>query len=134
MTKGARLFYTSEKEEPSKHVSAATILSDLTTAGILSPGHTLIYTTAALVRFQPNQLRFSSVQSLDRLGRREDMRDDSAEILFQSFLQETTVSSCHCCRRSLNPTFPPPTTASPTFQRAPGRVVFGETVVVSDLT
>ena len=27
-----------------------------------------------------------SVQSLDRLGRQGDMRDDSAEILFQSFL------------------------------------------------
>ena len=36
---------------------------------------------------------FSSVQSLDRLGRREDMRDDSAEILFQSFLREALVSS-----------------------------------------
>ena len=36
---------------------------------------------------------FSSVQSLDRLGRRGDMRDDSAEIFFQSFLQEATTSS-----------------------------------------
>ena len=36
---------------------------------------------------------FSSVQSLDRLVRREDMGDDSAEILFQSFLQEALVSS-----------------------------------------
>ena len=36
---------------------------------------------------------FSSVQSRDRLGRRGDMRDDSAEILFQSFLQEALVSS-----------------------------------------
>ena len=37
-------------------------------------------------------LRFSSVQSLDRLDRRGNMRDDSAEILFQSFLQEAFVS------------------------------------------
>ena len=37
--------------------------------------------------------QFSSVQSLDRLGRQEDMRDDLAEILFQSFLQEASVSS-----------------------------------------
>ena len=36
--------------------------------------------------------QFSSVQSLDRFGRRGDMRDDSAEILFQSFLQEALVS------------------------------------------
>ena len=36
---------------------------------------------------------FSSVQSLDRLDRRGDIRDDSAEILFQSFLQEVIVSS-----------------------------------------
>ena len=35
----------------------------------------------------------SSVQSLDQLGRRGDMRDDSVEILFQSFLQEALVSS-----------------------------------------
>ena len=34
----------------------------------------------------------SSFQSLDRLGRRGDMKDDSAEILFQSFLQEAIVS------------------------------------------
>ena len=36
---------------------------------------------------------FSSVQSLERLGRRGDMRNDLAEILFQSFLQEAPVSS-----------------------------------------
>ena len=38
-------------------------------------------------------LRFSSVQSLDRLGRRGNMRDVSAEILFQSFLHEALVNS-----------------------------------------
>ena len=37
--------------------------------------------------------KFSSVQSFDRLGRQGDMRDDSAEILFKSFLQEAHVSS-----------------------------------------
>ena len=36
---------------------------------------------------------FSSVKSLDRRGRREDMMDDSAEIAFRSFVIETTVSS-----------------------------------------
>ena len=41
--------------------------------------------------FHINQ--FSLVQFLDRLGRLGDMRDDSAEILFQSFLQEAPVSS-----------------------------------------
>ena len=35
----------------------------------------------------------NSVQSLDRLGRRGDMEDESAEILLQSFLQEALVSS-----------------------------------------
>ena len=35
----------------------------------------------------------SSVQSLDRLDCLGDMRDDSAEVLFQSFLQEALVSS-----------------------------------------
>ena len=35
----------------------------------------------------------SSIQSLDRLGRRGGMMDDSAEILLQSFLPEALVSS-----------------------------------------
>ena len=35
----------------------------------------------------------SSVQSLDRLDRRGNMRDGSVEILFQSFLQEALVNS-----------------------------------------
>ena len=37
--------------------------------------------------------QITSVQSLDRLGRLGDMRDDSAEIFFQSFLQEAIVSN-----------------------------------------
>ena len=37
--------------------------------------------------------RFSWVQSLDWLGHWGDVRDDSAEILSQSFMQETLVSS-----------------------------------------
>ena len=37
---------------------------------------------------QCSSLQFNLVQSLDRLGLRGDMRDDSAEILFKSFLQE----------------------------------------------
>ena len=36
---------------------------------------------------------FSSVQSLDRLGRRRDTKDASAEILFRSFLHKAVVSS-----------------------------------------
>ena len=43
-------------------------------------------------------VQFSLVQSLDRLGRREDRRDDSAEILFQSFLQEAVVNSSGMAR------------------------------------
>ena len=41
------------------------------------------------------KIKFSSVpvQSLDRLGRRRDMKNDVAKILFQSFLQEAFVSS-----------------------------------------
>ena len=38
-----------------------------------------------LYRFSPDVC--SSVQSLDLLGRRGDMTDDSAEILFKSFMQ-----------------------------------------------
>ena len=69
----------------------------------------------------------NSVQSLDRLGRRGDIRDDSADTLSQSFfffLQEAS----HCemfwhgqgCPLSdvAHPAFSPPTTASLTFQSA----------------
>ena len=38
-------------------------------------------------------LRISSVQSLDRSGRHGDMKDSSAETLFQSFLQKALGSS-----------------------------------------
>ena len=65
---------------------------------------------------------FSSVYVLDRLGRRGDMKDDSAEILFQSILQEAVVSSFGMGRCPLfdvfHPAFPLPTTASPTLQGA----------------
>ena len=43
------------------------------------------------MRFE--SVQFSSVQSLDRFGRRENMRDDCTEILFQSFLQKAFVNS-----------------------------------------
>ena len=71
-----------------------------------------------------------SVQSLDRLGRRGGMRDDSAEILFQSFLQEALVSSSDRGRAVhslvfVHPTtFPLPTTASPTLQVAVERLLW----------
>ena len=47
------------------------------------------------MRTEISQVQFSSVQSFGRLGHRlgGDMKDDSAEILFQSFLQEVLVSS-----------------------------------------
>ena len=35
----------------------------------------------------------SSVQSFDRLGRRGDIRDESVEIFFQSFMQEEVILS-----------------------------------------
>ena len=41
--------------------------------------------------------QFSSVQSLDRMGHRGDMKDDSAEIFLQSFLQKALVSSSDMC-------------------------------------
>ena len=42
---------------------------------------------------QRNTKGFGSVQSLDQLGCRGDIGDDSEEILFLSFLQENLVSS-----------------------------------------
>ena len=38
-------------------------------------------------------VQLCSDQSLDRFGRRGDMRDDSTQILFQPFLQKAIVSS-----------------------------------------
>ena len=66
---------------------------------------------------------FSSVQSLGRLGRRGDTRDDSAEILFQPFQQKAFVSSSGYGQGCtffdvVHPAFPLPTTASPTLQCA----------------
>ena len=64
----------------------------------------------------------STVQSPDRSGRRRDARDDSAEILFQAFLQEALVNSCGMqgCPPCdvFDPAFPLPTTASPTLKGA----------------
>ena len=48
-------------------------------------------------------VQFCSVQSLDRLGRRGDMRDDSAEIFFQSFLHEAIVISSGITPKSAHP-------------------------------
>ena len=66
-----------------------------------------------------------------------DMRDDSAEILFQSFLQEALVSSSGIGQGcplfdDAHPVFPLPTTASPIFQggRKNG---FGEAVAEGDM-
>ena len=57
---------------------------------ILSQNHVLIHQ----VRFcLGEETMFSSVQSLDRLGHQRDMRAFSAEILFQSFLQEALMSN-----------------------------------------
>ena len=69
--------------------------------------------------------QFSSVQSFDRLGRWGDMRDDSVDILFQSFLQEAIVSSSGMGRDVHSLT-------SPTLQGARTNG-FGEAVVACDM-
>ena len=43
----------------------------------------------------------NSVQSLDRLGRRGDMEDESAEILLQSFLQEAFLTTTNVSRKRI---------------------------------
>ena len=64
------------------------------------------------------------------------MRDDSAEILFQSFLQEVLGQFWHgqICPffDVVHPAFPLPTTASSTFQSAL-KDGFGEAVVPCDM-
>ena len=42
---------------------------------------------------EKGEIQFSSGQSFDRFGRQGDLRDDSAESLFQSVLREAIVSS-----------------------------------------
>ena len=65
----------------------------------------------------------SSVQSPDRLSRQRDVRDDSAEVLLQSFLQEALLSSSGMGKGCplfdvVHPTFPLPTMVLPTLQGA----------------
>ena len=64
------------------------------------------------------------------------MRDSSAEILFQSFLQEAVVSSSGMGRNVhsdvVHPGFPLPTTASPALQGTL-KDGFGEAVVACDV-
>ena len=65
------------------------------------------------------------------------MRDDSAELLFQSFLQEALMSSFWHGQRCqlfdvVPPAFPLPTTASPTLQGAL-KDGFGEAAVACDM-
>ena len=67
--------------------------------------------------------QISSVHSLDRLSRRGDTREDSAEILFQSYLREAIVSSPGKGRGVplldfVRSEFLLPATASPTLQGA----------------
>ena len=85
----------------------------------------------------PSQAVFSSVQSLDQFGRRWDLRDDSAEILFQSFLQEALVNRSRMGRDVhsfdvVHPAFPLSTMASSTLQGAM-KDGFGEAVMACDM-
>ena len=66
----------------------------------------------------------SSVQSFDQLGRRGDLRDNSAEILCQSFLQKAHVkgsgmgTDVHSLMLSIQHFYSLPITALPTLQGA----------------
>ena len=64
-------------------------------SGYSAEGGTLTAASAVPHHEWSGSVQFSSVQSLDRLGRRGDMMDDSAEILLQFFflLQEALVNS-----------------------------------------
>ena len=80
-------------------------------------------------------LQNSSVQCLYRLGCQRDMRDGSAEIFFKSFLQDALVSSSGIICPLFNvvhPTFPLPTTASPSLQGVL-KDDFGQAVVACDM-
>ena len=71
-------------------------------------------------------------QSLDGLGRRGDLRDNSAEIFSQSFLQEVLCNHFWHGQRcplfdAVHPAFPMPTAPLPTLQGAQ-KNSFGEVV------
>ena len=92
-------------------------------------------TTAIMYNYY---VQFSTVLSLDWLGHRGNMGDNSADILFQSFLQEANLSSSgmgrdvHSIFNVVHPVFRLPTTASPTLQ---GALMdgFREAVVACDM-
>ena len=68
-------------------------------------------------------IKFSSVQSLDRLDRRDGMRDDPVEIIFQSFLWKAIVINSGMdmdvhSEAVHGAAVPLPTIASPTLQGA----------------
>ena len=80
---------------------------------------------------------FSSVQSLDGLGRLGDMRNDSAEIIFQSFLQggpckQFLHGQGYLCFDVVHPAFPLLTTVSPTLQVALNDG-FGEAIMACNM-
>ena len=70
------------------------------------------------------------------MGRRGDMRNDSAEILFQCFLQEALVSTsgtgCNVPSDAVHSAIPLPTTVLPTLKGAL-KDGFGKVVVACDM-
>ena len=84
-----------------------------------------------------SSVQFTSLQSRDRLGRRGDTRDDSVEILFQSFLQKALVSSSgmgrdvHSLMLSIQHFLCRPRCRPPS--KVPWRMFFGEAVVACDM-
>ena len=89
----------------------------------------------------PNQTtkhdQFISVQSLDQLGRWRVMRDDSAEIIFRSFLQEALVSNSGMSRDVHSLVLPTQhflcRQRRRSHSKVPLGVVFGEAVVACDM-
>ena len=69
------------------------VIVTTTTAPMTTTVIILITTKVMTATTKMVMTTISSVQSLDRVGRRGKMRDDSADFLSQSFLQEALVSS-----------------------------------------
>ena len=100
----------------------------------LSINYNYYTVTSALIR--PSRL-FSSVQSINRLGRRGDVKDDSAEILFQFVMQRGRCEQFwHGEGRPLfyvvHSVVPLPTKTSPTLHGAL-KDGFGEAVVARSM-
>ena len=82
----------SHSKQTGKKLKAGVVTGRMSKSGLFERGPGLSHL--------PRTVHHNSVQSLDRVGRRVDMRDDSAEILFQILPREAIVRGSSMRRNS----------------------------------